>query len=108
MQHRMAPLCRHAEELLEEIDAADSARMSGSCRNLLVHRGALWTFIQQLNVEPTNKHAERELRAFVLWRRRLFGTQRVRGNELAENIITVAHTARKQNSNVLTLLTRCC
>lgn len=108
MQHRMAPLCRHVEKLFEKIDAADIARMSGSCRNILAHRDALWTFIQELNVEPTNNHAERELRAFVLWRRRSFGTQSARGNEFAENIMTVAHTARKQKLNVLTLLTECC
>ena len=70
MQLRMALLCRHVEGLLEEIGAADIVRMSGSCRNLLAHRYAPWTFIQQLNVELTDNHAERELRAFVLWRRR--------------------------------------
>jgi transposase len=59
-------------------------------------------------VEPTNNHAERELREFVLWRKRSFGTQSERGNRFAENLMTVAHTARKQNRNVLEFLTACC
>lgn len=55
-----------------------------------------------------HSHAEREIRAFVLWRRRSFGTQSARGNLFAENLMTVAHTARKQNRNVLQFLTACC
>jgi transposase len=48
------------------------------------------------------------LRAFVLWRRRSFGSQSERGNRFAERIMTVAHTARKQNKHVLSFLTECC
>lgn len=55
-----------------------------------------------------HSHAEREVRAFVLWRKRSFGTQSIRGNVFAENLMTVAHTARKQNENVLSFLTECC
>jgi len=44
----------------------------------------------------------------VLWRKRSFGTQSDRGNLFAERLMTVAHTARKQNKNVLTFLTQCC
>jgi transposase len=48
------------------------------------------------------------LRAFVLWRKRCFGTQSHRGNLFAERLMTVAHTARKQGKNVLEFLTACC
>jgi transposase len=82
--------------------------VSGSCADILEHRAALWTFVEQEGVEPTNNHAERELRAFVLWRKRSFGTQSTRGNLFAERLMTVAHTARKQNKNVLEFLTACC
>ena len=44
----------------------------------------------------------------MLWRKRSFGTQSDRGNLYAERIMTVAHTARKQNKNVLAFLTACC
>lgn len=76
--------------------------------DILEHRAALWTFVDTEGVEPTNNHAERELRAFVLWRKRSFGTQSERGNLYAERLMTVAHTARKQKRNVLEFLTACC
>jgi transposase len=31
----------------------------------------------------------------------------VRGNRFAENLMTIAHTARKQKRNVLAFLTQC-
>ena len=104
----MKPVRAGVEQLLERAVAADIARMSGSCNNLLLHRLALWTFVEQDGVEPTNNHAERELRAFVLWRKRSFGSQSERGNRFAERLMTVVHTARKQKCDVLSLLTACC
>ena len=104
----MAPVRQQFEALLERAVAQDIAGLSGSCADILAHRAALWTFVEQDGVEPTNNHAERELRAFVLWRRRSFGTQSERGNRFAERLMTVAHTARKQGKNVLELLTACC
>lgn len=104
----MTPLRQQVEALLAQAVAADIAGLSGSCADILQHRAALWTFVEQSGVEPTNNHAEREIRAFVLWRKRSFGTQSARGNRFAENLMTVAHTARKQKRNVLTLLTECC
>lgn len=104
----MAPLRKQFEALLERAVGAEVAGVSGSCADILKHREALWTFVDQPGVEPTNNHAERELRAFVLWRKRSFGTQSERGNRFAERLMTVAHTARKQDHNVLELLTACC
>jgi transposase len=104
----MTPVREHFEELLERIVAAKLPEVSGSCADILMHRQALWTFVDHDGVEPTNNHAERELRAFVLWRKRSFGTQSERGNRFAERLMTVAHTARKQAKNVLEFLTACC
>ena len=104
----MAPVREQFEATLERAVEADIARLSGSCRDMLKHRAALWTFVDRDGVEPTNNHAERELRAFVLWRKRSFGTQSERGNRFAERLMSVAHTARKQNKNVLAFLTACC
>ena len=102
---RIRPVQTGIEELLERAAAADIVRLSGSCQNMLDHREALWTFVDTDGVEPTNNHAERELRAFVLWRKRSFGSQSDRGDRFAERIMTVAHTARKQDSDVLPFLT---
>ncbi len=108
LRDRMAPVRAQVEALLQRAVAATLPHVSGSCEDILEHRAALWTFVDQEGVEPTNNHAERELRAFVLWRKRSFGTQSERGNLFAERLMTVAHTARKQNKNVLEFLTACC
>ncbi len=104
----MVPVRVQFEIALRRAALANIPRLSGSCENLLAHRVALWTFVEQHGVEPTNNHAERELRAFVLWRKRSFGTQSQRGNRFAERLMTINHTARKQNKNVLAFLTACC
>ena len=85
-----------------------STASRGSCADILEHKQALWTFVTHDDVEPTNNHAEREIRAFVLWRKRSYGAQSDRGNLFAERVMTVAHTARKQDKNVLAFLTACC
>ena len=104
----MAPVRAQVEAVLARAVAANIARLSGSCADLLEHKLALWTFVEHDGVEPTNNHAERELRAFVMWRKRSFGTQSDRGNVFAERLMTVAHTARKQGREVLPFLTACC
>jgi len=104
----MSPLREQVQAVLARAVVADKKGLSGSCADILAHKHALWTFVDEPGVEPTNNHAERELRAFVLWRRRSFGTQSERGNLFAERVMTVAHTARKQNKNVFGFLTACC
>ena len=104
----MVPVRAQVEALLARAATVNIARLSGSCANILEHRLALWTFVERDGVEPTNNHAERELRAFVMWRKRCFGAQSDRGNVFAERLMTIAHTARKQGRNVLGFLTGCC
>lgn len=104
----MAPVRLQVEACLARAVVANLKEVSGACADILEHRAALWTFVDRDDVEPTNNHAERELRAFVLWRKRCFGAQSDRGNLFAERVMTIAHTARKQNKNVLAFLTACC
>lgn len=86
-----------------------SARgISGSCADILGHAEAMWTFVDVAGVEPTNNHAEQELRSFVLWRKRSFGSQSDRGCRFAERIMTVTHSLRKQKRHVLSYLTQAC
>jgi transposase len=107
-RQRMDPVRVQVEAVLTRAAQTKIKRLSGSCENILAHREALWTFVDNPQVEPTNNHAERELRKFVLWRKRSFGTQSERGNRFAERIMTVAHTARKQGKPVLVFLTAAC
>jgi transposase len=104
----MAPVRLQVQAALQRAVDAQLGHVSGSCADILAHAAALWTFVDQEGVDPTNNHAERELRAFVLWRKRSFGTQSERGSLFAERLMTVAHTARKQRRHVLTFLTACC
>lgn len=107
-REHMKPVRPKMEAVLRRAVAAGIEHVSGSCANILEHAAALWLFVDRDDVEPTNNHAERELRAFVLWRKRSFGTQSDRGNLFAERLMTVVHTARKQNKNVLAFVTACC
>jgi transposase len=100
----MEALRRSTKETLERAANADIADMSGSCANMLKHWDAMWTFVTTPGVEPTNNHAERELRRLVMWRKRCFGTQSVRGQRFVERIMTVTHTLRKQGRQVLSFL----
>jgi transposase len=104
LQLWMRPVQRDLERLLERGAAADIERLSGSCTDILEHRDALWTFVTHQGVEPTNNHGELELRDFVLWRKRSFGSQSERGERFAERVMTAVRTARKQGKSVLAFL----
>ena len=93
------------EGLLEQGAALGVRGVSGSCKDILVHRLALWTFVDHDGVEPTNNSAERALRAFVCWRKMCFGSQSERGNRFAARIMTVTQTLRRQRRHVLAYLT---
>ena len=101
LQFWMRPIARDLERVLQRGVTADIERLSGSCADILAHRDALWTFVQRDGVEPTNNHGELELRDFVLWRKRSFGSQSERGERFAERVMTAVRTARKQGKHVL-------
>ena len=107
LQKQCAFLRPKFEELLEYAIGLKIEELSGSCKNLLAHKEALWTFVDMSGVEPTNNHAEQELRKLVLWRKRCFGSQSDRGSHFAETMMTVAQTAKKQNVDLLQWLTAC-
>jgi transposase len=101
LQFWLRPLQRDIERLLERGEKANIERLSGACADVLAHRNALWTFVTHEGVEPTNNHGELELRDFVLWRKRSFGSQSERGERFAERMMTAVRTARKQGKDVL-------
>lgn len=98
---------RVTKQLLERAVEAEISEFSGSCANMLKHWEAMWTFINTKGVEPTNNHAERELRKLVLWRKKCFGSQSERGDRFVERMMTVTHTLRKQGRRVLNFLHAC-
>ena len=78
---------------------------TGLCVELLHHWDALWTFVREEGVEPTNNAAEQALRPAVLWRKGCFGTQSDSGNRFVERILTVSATCRQQQRHLLPFLT---
>jgi transposase len=104
----MAVVRGQTEDCLLRAANAGIRDLSGSCDDILAHKAALWTFVDAVDVEPTNNHAERELRSFVLWRKGSFGSQSDRGNQFAARVMSVAHTARKVGRNIFTYLVACC
>jgi transposase len=76
----------------------------GFCRDLLLTWSALWTFVEEEGVEPTNNAAERALRPAVLWRKGSYGTDSEEGSRFVERILTVTTTCRQQQREVLPFL----
>jgi hypothetical protein len=107
-QVAMLPLMARVRMLLQEGVAGADAKAQGACRNLLKVEAALWTFVWEMGVEPTNHCAERPLRRAVLWRRRSFGTQSAAGSQFVERILTAVTTLRQQRRDVLDYLTAAC
>ena len=107
-QVAMLPLMTRVSTLLQEGAAGADAKAQGTCRNLLKREAALWTFVWEPGVDPTNNTAERPLRRAVLWRRRSFGTQSEAGSQFVERILTAVTTLRQQHRDVLDYLTAAC
>jgi transposase len=65
-------------------------------RTLERELGALWTFVVEEGVEPTNNRAERALRFAVLWRKMMQGTYNEKGDRWVERMLSVRETCRLQ------------
>ncbi len=107
-QVAMVPLMDRGGTLLREGAAGAEDKTRRTCRNLVKLEAALWTFVWEADVEPTNNSAERPLRRAVLWRRRSFGTQSRAGSQFVERILTAVTTLRQQRRDVLEYLTAAC
>jgi transposase len=55
---------------------------------------ALWTFVVEQGVEPTNNRAERALRFAVLWRKISQGSYNAKGDRWVERILSLRETCR--------------
>jgi transposase len=107
-QGAMQPIQAEVKSLLEIGTLLGHSRTRKTCQNILNLEPALWTFVTQEGVEPTNNAAERPLRRGVIWRRRSFGTQSEAGSVFVERILTAVTTLRQQQRDVLDFLTEAC
>ncbi|HLB76291.1 MAG: hypothetical protein AUG75_19885 [Cyanobacteria bacterium 13_1_20CM_4_61_6] len=104
----MVPLQAQVEALLSEGTTLEQAKTRRACQNILKLAPALWMFVSEDGVEPTNNAAERALRRAVVWRRRSFRTQSPEGSRFAERLLSVVTTLRQQERDVLDYLTAAC
>lgn len=95
------------------VELADALRLGARCRDRKTRRfcerlatvfPALWTFVVEEGVEPTNNHVERVQRRAVLWRRRSFGCHSAQGCRFVERLLTVVQTLRLQDRSVIQFL----
>jgi transposase len=104
MQRELKPLREMVRAWLETGTRCRDSKTATFCQNLLDLEPALWTFLYEKGVEPTNNHAERILRKGVLWRKNAFGCQSADGCRFVERILTVTQTLRLQKRPVFTYL----
>jgi len=103
---RMRSVRRDVEEFLEM--GEEQSSQSGKFKDILKHREALWTFVDVEGVEPTNNHAEQQVRHPVLIRKISGGTQSERGSRFIERMLTTVASLRRQQRNIHAFLTESC
>lgn len=104
-ERRMTLLRGEVKRALEGWAEYDVDGIAGMCKNLLELEPAMWTFVHNPAVEPTNNRAERDIRHPVVWRRSSFGTDSPKGSRFVERILTVVQTCKKQGRRAFEFLT---
>lgn len=102
--NRMAAPMLALLEILQTGQRSRDRKTQRFCARLAEVFPALWTFVVEEGVEPTNNHAERVQRRAVLWRRRSFGCHSADGCRFVERILTVVQSLRLQHRPVLPFL----
>jgi transposase len=105
LMKKVAPLTVVLREMLVLVSKSKEAKLARLCASLLELEPALWTFVTEDGVEPTNNHGERVQRLAVLWRKCCFGCHSEAGCRFAERLLTVVQTLRLQKRSVLRYLT---
>jgi transposase len=103
---RMTPLMLSLRELLVVVRASGEEKLARLCGCLLDLEPALWRFVIEEGLEPTNNHGERVQRLAVLWRKCCFGCHSESGCRFVERLLTVVQTLRLQKRSVLEFLTK--
>ena len=101
------PIRQRVGESLEQCTYTDPQfKVVRLAKNLLDHFHALWTFIYEEGVEPTNNHAEQCLRPWVSWRKKYFGTRSVYGAQYVARSASWIMTCRLQSRSAFDYLTQ--
>ncbi len=101
LQQELEPLRAEFRGQLPDGRACRDAKVVALCENLLAVESALWTFLYEEDVEPTNNHAERMVGRGVLWRKCAYGSRSADGCRFVERMLTVVPTLRLHQRPVL-------
>jgi transposase len=96
----VATLQRVVELGCERGERTPWARTVRTCQQLLQRSDALWTFLEQEGIEPTNNAAERALRQSVIQRKISHGVQSRQGAICRSRLLTVTTTLRQQGRDL--------
>jgi hypothetical protein len=100
----LSQLPEAAQLNIGENEKTPLAKTVRTCRNLLKLEPALWLFITENGVEPTNNAAERAIRPAVIWRRTSFGSDSVAGSFFVSRLLTVVSSLKLQERNIFDFL----
>lgn len=99
------PLQRRFRQALDAGAAQTQCRRTAAtCANLLTLWPALWAFLRQPGIEPTNNAAEQALRTLVLKRKISGLTRSRRGEEFIARGYSVVESCRRQGRDALDFL----
>jgi hypothetical protein len=104
----MERLRKRVRGRLKRYSCSGIDHVESMCRDLLRLEPAMWTFVYEDGVVPTNNTAERDIRKGVMWRTVSFGTDSEAGSRFAERILTASETCRKQDRDLFSFLTQLC
>jgi len=102
---RIDPLSQRVDVLLAAGTASTDKFVARFCRGLDRDAAHLWTFATVDGVEPSNNHAERQLRPAVIHRKVCGATHTDPGHRAFERILTATQTCRLQGKSALHYLT---
>jgi len=87
--------------LTRGVEQTGCPRTQATCQNLLKLWPALWGFVGNPAVPPTNNEAERSIRSIVLKRKISGPTRSKRGDEFIARGFSVVETCRRQGRDLL-------
>jgi transposase len=103
-QRRMEPVKEEIRRLLRAAVVRAEPKTRGMAKAILKLKWALFTFVREPGVEPTNNVSERRVRPAVIARKLSFGTESPAGSRFVERMLTTTTTLRQQDRNVLEYL----
>lgn len=104
----MLPLQKRVADLLDKGLGSSCDKTQRTCLRLLQNSHALWTFVYNEGIEPTNNIAERAIRRPVIIRKTSFGSQSEHGCRFLERVLTVHATLRQRGRSVHDFITAAC